>query len=58
MNIEDVLSGEVEVDFKGIRKWKYTDSFQKVYYMSLEQIENYFGEYLEEMSNIVKDLEG
>lgn len=58
MNIEDVLSGELDIDSSGNKRWKYLDSFHTFRYMSLEQIENYFGEYLEEMENIIKDMEG
>ncbi len=56
MNINAILSGEVNIDHNGIKRWRYLDNYQPSY-LTKEELEDIFNSVMEDMGFIIEDME-
>lgn len=53
--LEDVLNGELNIDHKGVTRWRYIHNSETKYF-SKQDLEDYFNSILEKMENIIESL--
>lgn len=56
MNIEDVLSGKININDKGVKRWKYLEDFKHPRYLTKEELEDLFNSYIKEFENIIEEF--
>jgi len=55
MNIIEILNGEVNIDHKGVKRWRYLENGQPKY-LTKEELEDIFNGYIENMEFIIEDM--